>query len=265
MQIQEIQAKSIVAPSKIPNCDYAINPYTGCQHSCIYCYADYMKFYSGHSEPWGQFVDVKINGAELIGDCQKYRGKEIMFSSVTDAYQPVEKKYKLTRRILAELIPGQPQITILTKSTLVTRDIDILKQFEDVQVGFSLITTNLEYQKQLEPGANSPSERLQALKQLKTAGIKTFVLVAPVLPYFTTLQDIAAAAKDQADYFMFDAFNRKSSKKVLSFIAKSYPQWRSKYEFLLRDENYKEYKQKLKKHITELSDSHRIKSRILFS
>ncbi|NQV13413.1 MAG: radical SAM protein [Parcubacteria group bacterium] len=265
MKVQEIQAKSIIAPSKIPSCDYAINPYTGCQHSCVYCYADYMGFYSGHTEPWGQFVDVKINGAELIDDCQKYRGKEIMFSSVTDAYQPVEKKYQLTRRILEKLIPCQPKITILTKSPLVTRDIDILKQFEDVKVGFSLITINPEYQKQLDPGAASPSERLEALAQLKAAGINTSIFVAPILPYFTRVEEIIKAGKNCADYFLFDAFNRKSSKKVLSFIAKSYPQWLPKYEYALRDGNYKEYKSKLKKHIDKLMIDYKIKGRILFS
>ena len=130
MEIKEIKVKSIIVKSGLPGADFVINPYIGCVHGCIYCYARFMKRFTGHLEPWGDFVDVKINGPDLIPEkWSKYQGKSIIIGSVTDAYQPIEKKYQLTRRILEKLIPLQPDLEIITKSDLVLRDIDLLKQF----------------------------------------------------------------------------------------------------------------------------------------
>ena len=104
MKIKEIKAKSIIVKSNLPDSDFVINPYTGCGHSCLYCYARFMKRFTNHSEPWGDFVDVKINAPELIPEnTEKYRNKTMVIGSVTDSYQPLEKKYKLTRQFLKNL------------------------------------------------------------------------------------------------------------------------------------------------------------------
>ena len=131
MQIKEIHAASIITKSHLPDADYVINPYAGCTHKCIYCYARFMKRFTGHNENWGEFIDVKVNAPDLNPpDTTKYRGKSIFMSSVTDPYLPLEKKYELTRKILEKLIPLQPDLGILTKSDLVLRDIDLLRQFK---------------------------------------------------------------------------------------------------------------------------------------
>ncbi len=127
MIVKEILAKSIITKSNLPEADFVINPYTGCSHACNYCYAEFMKKWSNHFEPWGEFVDVKSNALDLIDSPEKYSDKTILLSSVTDPYQPLEAKYQLTRRILEALIPVQPKIGILTKSRLVSRDIDVFR------------------------------------------------------------------------------------------------------------------------------------------
>ncbi len=133
MQIKEITAKSIITKSNLPAADYVINPYTGCTHACIYCYARFMRRFSGHQESWEKFVDIKSNAPALIPEkYQKYQGKEVFISSVTDPYQPVEKKYQLTRAILKKLVPLQPLLTIQSKSALIARDIDIFKEFDAI-------------------------------------------------------------------------------------------------------------------------------------
>ncbi|MBU1622838.1 MAG: radical SAM protein, partial [Nanoarchaeota archaeon] len=141
MIIREIQSKSIITKSELPESEYCLNPYIGCSHGCIYCYARFMKRFTGHSEPWGDFVDIKMNAPELARNSVKKikkAGGVVLIGSVTDAYQPIEKKYQLTRNVLIELLKEDIPISILTKSALVTRDIDLLSQFSCCSVGLTI-------------------------------------------------------------------------------------------------------------------------------
>ncbi len=144
MIVREIQAKSILNKSKI--FDYCLNPYTGCQINCAYCYARlFMRRYSGHKEPWGKFVDVKINAPELLRkQLEKARKGTVWVSSVCDPYQPIEAKYELTRRCLIELANKQFPVTIQTKSKLVLRDLDLFRQFDEIEVGVTITTDDEE-------------------------------------------------------------------------------------------------------------------------
>ena len=129
-QIKTIQCKSVLTRSRLPEVDYCINPYVGCLHGCIYCYARFMKRFTGHTEKWGKFIDVKINAPEVL-EKELSRSPEkgtVLLGSVTDAYQPIERKYKITRAILEILLKHHFPISILTKSDLVVRDIDLLKK-----------------------------------------------------------------------------------------------------------------------------------------
>ncbi len=181
--IKEVIAKSILSKSGIPGADYCINPYTGCSHACRYCYASFMKKFTGHTEPWGDFVDVKINAPQVLQRQLKKASKgRIMISSVTDAYQPVEGKYKITRQCLESLLQYQFPVDILTKSPLVLRDIDLIRKFEDIEVGISLSTDDEKIRKIFEPKAPPVEARIQALKTLHENGIKTYVFIGPLLP-----------------------------------------------------------------------------------
>ncbi|MBM4136400.1 MAG: radical SAM protein, partial [Nitrospira sp.] len=152
--IREITVKSVLTKSGIPGADYCINPYIGCFHGCRYCYATFMKKYTNHEEPWGSFVDAKINAPEILRRQMKRAvNGTVIISSVTDAYQPVDGKYKLTRRCLEELLPYQFPVEILTKSPLVLRDMDIIKKFRDIEVGITITTDDERIRKIFEPNA----------------------------------------------------------------------------------------------------------------
>lgn len=182
LKVKEIRAKSILNKSKI--FDYCVNPYTGCQIACSYCYARlFMRRYSGHEEAWGDFVDIKINAPEILKkQLEKARRGKVWVSSVCDPYQPLEKKYRLTRQCLAELLEKQFPLNLQTKSALVVRDLDLLTGFEDAEVGFTITTENEEMAELFEPKASSVKERISALEQIHLKGVKTFAFIGPILP-----------------------------------------------------------------------------------
>ena len=181
-KVKEIKAKSVLNKSKI--FDYCLNPYTGCQINCRYCYARlFMRRYSGHKEPWGEFVDAKINASEVLKkQLDKAKKGTVWISSVCDPYQPLEAKYELTRRCLKELVKKQFPVNIQTKSKLVLRDLDLFQEFEEMDVGFTITTDDERMAKLFEPNATSVKERLTALEKIHSLGIKTFAFVGPLLP-----------------------------------------------------------------------------------
>ncbi|MDD8030553.1 MAG: radical SAM protein [Acidobacteriota bacterium] len=182
VRIAEIQAKGILNKSKI--FEYCLNPYTGCLHGCKYCYASlFMRKYSGHAEPWGQFIDIKVNAPELLRkQLPRARKGTIWIASVCDPYQPVEASYQLTRKCLQEISRYQFPVFVQTKSDLVVRDLDILTGIRDIEIGFSLATDSDRIARIFEPGAPSITRRLKALEKIKSRNLKTFVFVGPILP-----------------------------------------------------------------------------------
>ena len=201
--VKEIQAKSILSKSEIY--DYAVNAYVGCQHNCRYCYARFMKRFSGHSEPWGSFVDVKVNAPELLARevLRKTRGR-VWISGVCDAYQDLEARYELTRRCLEILVDHGWPVTVQTKSPLVLRDIEILKRAADAEVGFTITTADEHVRGIFEPGAPPIAKRVEALGVLHAAGIPTFVMVAPLLP---GAEGLAGLLRGKVDRALLDRYN----------------------------------------------------------
>ena len=190
MVLREIHARSILVKSQV--FDYVVNPYVGCQHSCVYCYARFMRRFTGHKEPWGEFVDVKINAPALLKhEIDKRQPGRVWVSGVCDPYQPLESKYGLTRKCLEILVEYGWPITVQTKSPLVLRDIDLLKRGDKIEVGLSVTTADDGIRKVFEPGAPSIKERIEALEELHLAGIRTFAMIAPMLPGAEELADQA--------------------------------------------------------------------------
>lgn len=192
MEIKEIESKTILTPCKIPGIDYTLNPYIGCRFGCIYCYASFMgRFVGKKIQDWGSYVYPKINAVELLKNelprklKNKGKGKEIFLSSVTDPYQGLEAKYKLTRGCLEALADFRFEgiVSILTKSPLVTRDIEVLKKLKAV-VGLTVTSTDDRISRYFEKYAPKVSDRYKALKKLNQAGIKTYAFVGPLLPHF---------------------------------------------------------------------------------
>ncbi len=203
MIIKEIHSKTILSPSKIY--PYVINPYTGCQHNCLYCYARFMKKYTGHEEPWGQFVDVKINAPDLLmREVVKKKIGTIWISGVCDPYQPLEEKYRLTRKCLEILVEHNWPVVIQTRSSLVLKDMDILMKGKNLEAGLSITTADDNIRKLFEPNAPSIEERINTLGELHKAGIRTYAMIAPMLPKAEELAEMLAG---KVDYVLFDRMN----------------------------------------------------------
>ena len=203
MIVREITARSVLSRSKVYK--YTINPYTGCQHACTYCYARFMKRFTAHKEPWGQFVDVKINAPDLLRkEIKRKPAGRVWISGVCDPYQPIERKYKLTRKCLEILIQHDWPITIQTRSTLVLRDLELLRRSPDVEVGITVTTADDKIRRLFEPHASPIKERIGALGELHLAGIRTFAMIAPMLPGAEALVNILDG---KVDYVLIDRMN----------------------------------------------------------
>ena len=171
--------KSALSKSRLES-DYALNPYTGCSHGCKYCYAPFVL---KEDREWGTFIDIKRNIPKVLADELNKITGTVRIGSVTDPYQEIEEQYKLTRMCLKQLEKKDIHTIIQTKSDLVTRDIDILKNM-DVDVGFTITSLNDDFRKKFEPNAPSISRRLSALKKLMDNEIDVWVFVGPLLPYY---------------------------------------------------------------------------------
>jgi len=183
MKIREIFSKTILTKTAISGFDYCINPYVGCGHGCRYCYAGFMKRFTGHLEPWGEFVDVKVNAPYLLRkQLKKARQGVVALSTVTDPYQPLERKYELTRKCLEALLEGRFSINILTRSPLCLRDIDLFKRFKEIEVGLSITTDDENIKRIFEPRSPSLYARVNALKALRKEKIGTYAFIGPMLP-----------------------------------------------------------------------------------
>jgi DNA repair photolyase len=203
MIIREIQSKTILSKSQVY--PYVINPYTGCQHGCTYCYARFMKRFTAHSEPWGQFVDAKVNAPELLRhEIARKTPARVWISGVCDPYQPLEGRYQLTRRCLEILADHAWPVSIQTRSPLVTRDLDILSRMQNLEVGFSITTADDAIRKLFEPHAPPIQARIKALDALHRLGLRTYVMIAPILPGAEPLADLLAG---KVDFFLTDRMN----------------------------------------------------------
>lgn len=203
MKVKEIRSKAILSTSKIY--DYAINPYVGCQHACSYCYARFMRRFSGHRESWGEFVDVKINAADLLQtEINKKRRATVWISGVCDPYQPVEARYRLTRQCLKILMQNDWPVVIQTRSPLVLRDMDICRKGKNCEVGLTITTADDQIRKLFEPKAPPIPERIRALEELHRTGVKTYAMIAPLLPGSENLIKILAG---KVDYILVDRMN----------------------------------------------------------
>jgi len=183
MRIREIFSKTILTKTAISSFDYCINPYVGCGHGCRYCYASFMKRFTGHMEPWGEFIDVKVNAPYVLRkQLKRARQGVVALSTVTDPYQPLEGKYRLTRKCLEVLLEGRFSVNILTRSPLCLRDIDLFKEFKEIEVGLSITTDDENIKKIFEPHSPTIQARLNALEVLRKEEIETYAFIGPMLP-----------------------------------------------------------------------------------
>jgi len=165
-----------------------------------------MKRFTGHPEPWGEFVDVKINAPQVLTRQLTRMSKgSVLLGTVTDPYQPLEKRYGITRGCLMALSAHQFPVHLLTRSPLVIRDIDLFKEFQDIEVGLSITTDDERIKKIFEPASPSIASRLEALKKIHDAGIETYVFIGPMLGLDP--QRLIDAISDSADSVLIDRLN----------------------------------------------------------
>lgn len=235
--ISHVTVKTLLSKSKIPGFDYALNPYVGCPHQCIYCYAEFMRKFTGHSEPWGEFLDVRHPPAPLPP--AKLFHTHVLLSSVTDPYNPYEKQFEVTRSLLKQLQYAQAYVHILTKSPLVTRDMDLLKQLPGCQVGISFSSSDEHFRQLAEPGAGTVEDKIQTLKILHENGIDTWVMVAPVMPGLTDWKEIVSRTHPYTGQYTFDSLNMRPAfqEKILDFVRTNYPDLSPLYTDIFINEN----------------------------
>lgn len=198
--------------SGIGSVDYAINPYLGCEHGCAYCYARFMLRMGHMGEEWGSFVDVKVNALERLRiEAPRRNRGVVLLSSVTDPYQPLEREYALTRGALKILLEHQYTVDILTKSNLVLRDIDLLRRFDDCEVGLTITALDDGVRSAFEPIASSVQDRILALRKLRDSGLRTYVFLGPLLPYLSdeNLGSLLNEISECADRVLIDRLNIK--------------------------------------------------------
>lgn len=239
MQFQEVQTKDYLTKSNLPYTDYVINPYGGCTHACKYCYASFMKRFTGHSEEWGTYLDIKRCDKPI--SAKKLTGKSVFLSSVTDPYNAAEKKYEITRGILEQLKDIDCHVKISTKSALILRDLDLLKQFRHLTVDMSVNTLDEAFRKDMDR-ASSIAERLRTLKVLHENGIETVLFMSPCFPGITDFKAIMEASVDFIDEYWFENLNLRGDYKqrILTYIHEKYPQLDALYRTIYRnnDETY---------------------------
>lgn len=223
MVVQHKLVKTVMTKSKLPASDYAVNPYVGCPHKCVYCYACFMKRFTGHQEAWGDFIDVKEFPS--IKNPAQYDGKKIFLGSVTDSYNPYEAKYEKTRDILKQFIGTEAKITISTKSDLVLRDLDILRQLKHLTVAFSINTVDEDFRQDMDR-AKSIQSRIEAMKALHENGVYTATFISPIFPGITSVEKIVQATRDYCDVYWLENLNLRGSYKqtIMNYIDGNYPQ-----------------------------------------
>jgi len=255
--VKEINTPDYLTASKLPASDYVINPYVGCPHACIYCYACFMKRFTGHTEEWGTFVDVKRCNKKI--NLKKIENKTVFLSSVTDCYNPIEEEYGITRNILKQLIGANCRLNISTKSKLILRDLDLLKQMKNLEVSMSINTLDENFKNDMDK-ASSINERLETLKTLHDNGIKTVLFMSPMFPYITDFKEIIQKSKEYIDEYWFENLNLRGNYKkiILDYIKEKHSQHYDQYVDIYIKKN-KTYWEELSKEIKEYCEENDIK------
>lgn len=227
--LSQIDIKNVLTKSNLPVADYSVNPYVGCAHGCKYCYASFMKRFTGHGEEWGTFVDVK-NWPEIKRP-ERYAGKELFIGSVTDPYQPCEEKYGRTRMLLEQMQGSGCTVSIATKSDLVLRDLDLIKTFPNARVSWSVNTLDEDFRYEMDE-AVSIERRLAAMKAFHDAGVRTTCFISPIFPGITDVRGIIRRAKSQCNLVWLENLNLRGGFKgaVLEWIRQNHPELVSLYE-----------------------------------
>lgn len=270
--IRETTAKSILGKSGIT--DYCVNCYTGCLHNCVYCYARFMKRFSGHDEPWGQFLDIKVNAPEiLLKEIKRHPPGRVFMSSVCDAYQPAEQKYELSRKCLRILLDVGYTVGILTKSSLVARDLDIMRGRSNVELGMTISTVDESIRLGIEPDASPVPERIETLRKAADAGVKISVFLGPLMPFITDTEEqldrlFATVSQLPIDHALVDKLNARPGvwNSVAQYLHRCHPELIKPVSRVLFDAHESEaYRAELRERVTRIAESYGVPIQLILS
>jgi DNA repair photolyase len=227
-----------------------------------------MQVYTGHTEPWGSYLDIKINAPDILKkELSKNKKGVILFSSVTDPYQAVERKFQLTRNCLKILLPYQWPISILTKSDLVLRDIDLFAQFKDCEIGLSINAVDEKTKKVFEPFSSTTQQRLNALQKLHEAGLKTYAFISPLLPGLFDLEKIFARLSDRVGSIGLENLNpyKKIWPNMYGALRQNFPTMVEKYKnYFTHKESLKNYWSSIGQSVNRLAQKYHIPAKLYF-
>ena len=216
IRVLEVVTKSALSPSGLPGLDYALNPYIGCCHGCLYCYAKEYTRFRDVVDNWGYLVVVKRNIADvLLKEVKRFRRGVVGLGTITDGYQPVEAVYKLSRRCIEILAENGFRVSVQTKSSLVLRDIDLFKVYRElIDIGVTITSVyNSSPMRLLEPFSTPPEARIEALRRLSAEGIKTWIFYGPIVPGYNDkldeIEKIIRIAKETRSIVYFDKLRVK--------------------------------------------------------
>ena len=257
MIIKNIEVNDYLTKSNLPASDYVINPYVGCTHGCKYCYASFMKRFTGHNEEWGEFIDIKHCDKKI--NLKKISKKNVFLSSVTDCYNELEEKNLITRNILEQLVNSDCYLSISTKSKLILRDIDILKKIKNLTVSMSINTLDEKFRDDMD-NASSIKDRLETLKKLHENSIYTVLFMSPIFPYITEWKEIIELSKEFIDEYWFENLNLRGNYKtyILNYIKGNYSNIYPKYLEIYNNKD-NSYWESLAKEINKYCDENNIK------
>jgi DNA repair photolyase len=245
MVVREAPCKSILNRSSLGG--YSLNCYTGCAHGCVYCYARFMQRFHPHAEPWGQFVDVKINAVETLKrQLRRAPPGSVFLSSACDGWQPVEAQYGLTRRCCELLVEHGFELNVLSKSALVRRDLDVLAA-GNTTVGMTITTPDEAVADRWEPRATAVETRWATLAEARRRGLRTSIMFGPLLPGLSddqaTLDRLFRRAADVGvDALWVDALNARPKvwPAVAQLLRTQYPDLLAVYRRILYDAGLRE-------------------------
>jgi DNA repair photolyase len=250
LEVRENEAKSILYRLNVPKLPFhwGANPYRGCQHDCWYCYARYTHEYL--QLPLGMFQHVvfaKVNAATVLRKelmRRSWKRELVNLGTVTDPYQPIERRYRITRQMMQVFMECDTPVVLSTKSHLVLDDLDLLTEFSRklfLNIVFSLTSTDEKLKRMLEPSTASVKQRFKAAEQLAKAGITVGVVMSPIFPALTDSREnmekvVRMAADSGVSYFLADTLTLRSSARqyLLPYLEEHFPEVVPRYKALYR-------------------------------
>lgn len=266
--LREVECKTILNRSSLG--DYSLNCYTGCAHGCIYCYARYMQRFHPHPEPWGEFVDIKANAVEALArQLRRARPGSVFVSSACDGWQQVESRYELTRRCCELLIRHGFEVSVLTKSALVLRDLDIFRG-SNARIGVTVTTLDERLRVVWEPKCSRTESRFRVLEEARRTGLRTGIMFGPLLPFLSDGQAsidamFRRAAELDVDTIWVDALNARPLvwPSVSGLLERHFPKLRSAYGRILYDGEAREaYIRELRERVAQAASRFSLAGRV---